>query len=148
MSAITGLLPIGSSAPDFTAMANDGKSVTLSELCRAKRVVLVFYPGDDTAICTKQLCAFRDATPDLSALECTVLGINPAGVAKHSAFSGKYSFPFSLIADAGGSIAALYGCRAIFGIIRRTVYIIDRDRTVLYSKRGNPPVSELLAVVN
>lgn len=133
-----------SMGPDFTAKTNTDATVTLSEMCCDSRVVLVFYPGDDTMVCTKQLCAFRDSMSDLAALNCVVLGINPAGQAKHAAFVGKYNFPFPLIVDEGGSIARLYGCRAVFGIVVRTVYVIDKDRTILYAKRGNPPVSEII----
>ncbi len=141
------LLTVGSLAPDFTGNVGNSDSVHLSELVKQSRVVIVFYPADNTSVCTGQLCALRDSIADLGALDCTVLGINPADERKHAQFSQKYHFPFHLVSDGGGEIAKQYGCSGIFGLNKRTVYIINRDRTVLFAQRGVPPVSEMLAVL-
>src|SRR5262249_41008519 len=122
----TGLIPLGEAAPDFTATTNDGTTVQLAAHRGKARVVLVFYPGDDTPVCTAQLCGMRDNWTQFQAEETVVYGVNPAGVEKHTRFVAKYAFPFPLIADAGSRIAALYGCRALFGLVRRTVYLIDK----------------------
>jgi len=141
------LLKVGSVAPDFTGSVGGGGPVRLSELVKTTRVVLVFYPADNTSICTSQLCALRDSISDLEALDCTVLGINPADEQKHAQFSSKYHFPFHLVSDAGGEIAKQYGCSGIFGLNKRTVYIINRDRTVLFAQRGVPSVSDMLSAL-
>jgi peroxiredoxin Q/BCP len=138
------LLKLGSIAPDFAGNVGGGSPVRLSELVKQSRVVLVFYPADNTSVCTSQLCALRDSIAELEALDCTVLGINPADERKHAQFSQKYHFPFHLVSDGGGEIAKQYGCSGIFGFNKRTVYIINRDRTVLFAKRGVPPVSDML----
>jgi peroxiredoxin Q/BCP len=141
------LLKLGSLASDFTGSVGGGNSVHLSDLVKQSRVVLVFYPADNTSVCTSQLCALRDSMGELGALDCTVLGINPADERKHAQFAQKYKFPFHLVADKGGQIAKQYGCSGIFGMNKRTVYIINKDRTVLFAQRGVPAVSEMLAAL-
>jgi peroxiredoxin Q/BCP len=138
------LLAVNTTAPDFSAKTDTGATVKLSELCRISNVALVFYPGDDTPGCTKQLCTMRDSMADLAASGCAVLGVNPAGEAKHSAFVSKFKFPFPLIVDAGGAIAKAYGCRWLFGITIRTVYVIDKNRTIVFAQRGAPAVSDMM----
>jgi peroxiredoxin Q/BCP len=138
------LLKVGSTAPDFTGSVGGGISVRLSELLKQNRVVMVFYPADNTSVCTSQLCALRDSIAELEALHCTVLGINPADERKHTQFAQKYHFPFHLVSDTGGEIAKQYGCSGIFGMNKRTVYIINRDQTVLFVERGVPPVSDMV----
>ncbi len=140
-------LKTGDYAPDFTAKTGEGATVTLSALCESSRVVLVFYPGDDTPVCTRQLCALRDSMTELGSADCTVLGINPASDAKHKKFGEKHSFPFPLVVDSGSEIAKAYGCKGFLGIITRTVFVVGTNRKLLYAKRGNPPVSEILSVL-
>ncbi len=138
------LIPTGYPAPDFTASASGGQSVHLSEICAQKRVVLVFYPGDYSPVCTAQLCAIRDNWGSLQAENAVVYGVNTASVQKHSGFASKNSLPFPLLADTSGEIARAYGCRALFGIVKRTVYIIDMQGRVAWVKRGNPAPTEIL----
>ncbi len=147
MSSRPDLIPIGEAAPDFTAALSDGGSFRLASIYGQKCLVLVFYPGDNTPTCTAQLCAMRDEWEHLQARDTFVYGVNPAGAAKHAAFAAHNRFPFPLIADAGGKIAAAYGCRMIFGLIRRTVYIIDKQGRIAYAQRGNPTSEEILRVL-
>lgn len=140
-------LPVGSPAPDFTASDEHGNSVTLSHL-RGHNVVLIFYPGDDTTMCTKQLCEFRDRWADAGKRNTLVFGVNPADAQSHENFRGKYTLPFPLLVDQGRRIAGLYHCRG--WIIRRTVYLIGPDGSIRYGVRGKPQVDEVLkaSVVN
>ena len=142
------LLHIGSAAPDFSALTGDGEVVRLSEVNGRKRVVLVFYPGDGTPVCTTQLCSFRDQWTALEAENAVVYGVNPADRSSHSSFAKANHFPFPLIVDSDGSIARKYGCSAILGIVKRTVYVIDRRGRVAWVKRGNPPPSEILQAMH
>lgn len=141
------LLAIGENAPDFRVRASDGDEVALAAFRRTKNVVLVFYPGDNTPVCTAQLCGFRDSWDALKSADTVVFGVNPASEAKHGAFVAKYRFPFPLLVDSGSEIAAQYGCRALFGIVKRTVYVIDKAGRILYAKRGNPAPSEILTMI-
>ena len=138
------LIPVGQQAPDFTASLSDGTSVSLSALRGERRVVLVFYPGDNTPVCTAQLCALRDTWSLFQAHDTVVYGVNPAGAEGHARFAAKHSFPFPLIADADSKIAATYGCRMMFGLVKRTVYVVDRQGTIVYAQRGNPTPVEIL----
>jgi peroxiredoxin Q/BCP len=141
------LIPVGEIAPDFTAAASDGTTTRLADLRGRNRVILVFYPGDNTPVCTAQLCAFRDDWRDLQTLDAVVYGINPASVEKHQRFANRHSFPFPLLSDPGGRIAAAYGCRGLFGWPRRAVYVVDRQGRVVYAQRGNPSVAEIKKVL-
>jgi peroxiredoxin Q/BCP len=134
-------LPVGSPAPDFTARDQDGFSVTLSHL-HGNNVILVFYPGDDTPVCTGQLCEFRDQWQDVESRNALVFGVNPAGDASHQRFRRKYQFPFPILVDERRRITSLYRCGG--WIVRRTVYLIGTDGLIRYAMRGKPPVSDVL----
>ncbi|MGA2136166.1 MAG: peroxiredoxin [Bryobacteraceae bacterium] len=135
-------LPAGSPAPDFSLAQPDGKMVSLSKL-RGKNVVLVFYPGDDTPTCRKQLCEFRDQWEDARKRNVQVFGVNPASTGSHAKFQLKYRFPFPLLADAGQKVAELYHANGLF--VKRTVYLIGPDGVIRYAKRGKPDPREVLA---
>ncbi|MGD0500150.1 MAG: peroxiredoxin [Bryobacteraceae bacterium] len=135
-------LPPGTPAPDFTLPDDAGKLVTLSEL-RGKAVALVFYPGDDTPGCTRQLCELRDAWEALRARGVEVFGINPASARRHRRFREKYRFPFPLLADVGQRTTALY--RANGPWVKRTVYLVGADGVIRFARRGAPAADEILA---
>lgn len=135
-------LRVGGDAPDFALADQDGKTVSLAEL-RGKNVVLVFYPADETMICTKQLCEFRDSWSEAQAKDAIVLGINPAGERKHAAFRSHHRFPFPLLADKGQRVAALYNASGL--IVKRTVYLIGKSGKIRYARRGKPAPEEVLA---
>jgi peroxiredoxin Q/BCP len=135
-------LLVGSAAPDFSLPDDSGQTVTLSSL-RGKPVVLVFYPGDDTSGCTRQLCEFRDSWESAKARGAAVFGISPQGVKSHVKFRNKFHFPFPLLVDSGQSVAALYNAKGL--IVRRTVYLIGPDGTIRFSRRGMPAPAEVLA---
>jgi len=132
----TELLPVGAEAPDFSLQSHEGTTVTLSKFRGKKRLLLVFYPGDDTPACTRQLCSFRDSYSMFADRDTVVLGINPANARSHKAFAKKNRFPFPLLVDKGGKVAAAYGCRASDGKIKRTVYIIGEYAKVELAERG------------
>src|ERR1051325_4614728 len=96
------LIPKGETAPDFVTKDELGRKVQLADFCGKKRVLLVFYPGDNTSVCTAQLCGLRDAWNGFEAAHTLVFGVNPAKAEKHQGFANKHSFPFPLIVDEGG----------------------------------------------
>src|ERR1700730_12762429 len=106
-------LPVGSKAPDFKVMDESGHAVTLTGL-RGKYVVLVFYPGDDTMVCRKQLCEFRDSWNQAKSKNAVVYGVNPQSADSHMKFKDKYHFPFPLLVDTGQKVAALYHANGLF----------------------------------
>lgn len=134
-------LPPGAVAPDFTLPDDGGHPVTLSKL-RPKPVVLVFYPGDDTPGCTKQLCEFRDDWKQVRERGVELFGVNPQSALKHQRFREKFHFPFPLLVDHGQKVAALYNASGI--IVKRTVYLIGPDGKIRFSRRGKPAPEEVL----
>jgi thioredoxin-dependent peroxiredoxin len=117
----------GDTAPAFEAKTDAGKTVKLSDF-RGKNVVLYFYPKDDTPGCTKQACSFRDNLVALTNKNAVVLGVSVDDETSHTAFKRKYSLPFPLIADAGGSISKSYGVfNAEKGYSARWTFLIDPE---------------------
>ena len=137
------LLDAGAPAPDFSLSDDQGNLVTLGKL-RGRNVVLVFYPADDTTVCTKQLCEFRDRWPLVQQKKTLVFGVNPAKVETHAKFRDKHRFPFPILSDPGQRTGAAYAARGLF-VPRRTVYLIGPDGAIRYARRGKPEPEEVLA---
>ncbi|MCC3376425.1 thioredoxin-dependent thiol peroxidase [Cohnella sp. REN36] len=124
-------LTIGAPAPDFALAASNGKTVSLSQY-RGRKVVIYFYPQDDTPTCTQQSCDFRDAVPDFDKTGAVVLGISPDDLKSHRKFADKFGLPFLLLSDPDHAIAEQYGVwqmkklygREYMGIVRST-FLID-----------------------
>jgi peroxiredoxin Q/BCP len=135
-------LPVGEVAPEFALPDQDGITVSLVSLT-GKNVVLVFYPADETTICTKQLCEFRDSWDKAQQKDVIVLGVNPAGPQKHAKFRTHHKFPFPLLVDKGQKVAASYHASGL--IVKRTVYLIGKSGKIRYAKRGKPQPDEVLA---
>lgn len=121
----------GTAAPAFTAMNADGETIRLKDL-RGQKVVLYFYPKDDTPGCTKEACSFRDAFAAFKKRGIEVFGISPDSEASHKKFTTKYKLPFTLLADANHAIADAYGVygekkfmgRTYMGV-KRITFLID-----------------------
>jgi peroxiredoxin Q/BCP len=139
------LLPVGSVAPEFEAVTDTGDTIRSADL-HGRHVVLVFYPGDDTPGCTKQLCDFRDNWASAQQRGIAVFGVNPANSSKHAQFRGKFRLPFPLLVDIGRKIATRYHANGL--IVRRTVYLIGPDGRILFARRGMPAPTEVLSFVN
>ncbi len=137
-------LAVGAPAPEFALPDQDGKNVSLKDL-RGRGVVLVFYPGDDTPVCRKQLCEFRDQWGEAKKKRVTVLGINPQSAKSHAKFRAHHDFPFPLLVDQGQQVAKLYNASGL--IIKRTVYLIGPDGNIRYARRGHPAPEEVLAAL-
>ena len=135
-------LPVGQPAPDFTLLDQDGSPVSLRAL-RGANVVLVFYPADETSLCTVQLCEFRDHWALAQSKDALVFGVNPAGPEKHARFRVHHGFPFALLADPGQRVGAVYRTKGF--IVKRTVYLIAKSGVIRYAKRGKPEPEEVLA---
>jgi thioredoxin-dependent peroxiredoxin len=126
----------GSAAPDFELPTDDGSVVRLSDL-RGKRVVLYFYPKDDTPGCTTQACGFRDNYLEIEERNAIVFGISPDGVKSHQKFRTKFNLPFRLLADEDHKVAELYGVwgeksmygKTYMGIIR-SHFVVDENGNI------------------
>ena len=114
---------VGDPAPDFELEGTDGK-FRLSEH-RGERVVLLFYPGDNTPVCTKQFCSYAERADEMRDLPATVIGISSQAVESHREFQSKHSIPVPLLADVDRSVAKSYGASAPMIGTRRAVIVID-----------------------
>lgn len=126
-------LSIGDKAPDFTLPTDGNGQITLSEL-KGQKVVIYFYPKDDTPGCTKESCGFSEALPALNKLGTTVIGISKDTVAKHDKFKAKYGLKFPLASDTEGEVCETYGVfkeKSMYGKtfmgIERSTFLIDED---------------------
>jgi thioredoxin-dependent peroxiredoxin len=119
---------VGDAAPDFALEGTDG-SFRLSDH-RGERVVLLFYPGDDTAVCTKQFCSYRDRADDMSALDAVVVGISHQGLDSHRAFTAHHGLTVPLLADVDHEVARAYGVSAPVLGTRRAAFVVDEDGIV------------------
>jgi peroxiredoxin Q/BCP len=126
----------GDTAPDFTLPESGGGTRSLHDL-RGKKVILFFYPKDDTSGCTKEACGFRDSYEEYRGVNAEILGISPDDVKSHDKFAAKYKLPFPLLADVDHQVSEAYGAwgqkslygRNYMGMIR-TTYLIDGDGKV------------------
>ena len=125
----------GEPAPDFTLPGTGGRDYTLSEE-RGHAVVLAFYPGDDTAVCTVQLNSYNDDLAEFTELGAVVWGISPQGVESHERFAAKHGFRFPLLADEGKAVGERYGILGPLGFYRRSVFVVDADGIVRYAHRS------------
>ena len=129
-------LSIGDVAPSFEVNIDGSGKFSLSE-AKGSPVVLYFYPKDDTPGCTKEACGFRDAFPDFSALNATIVGVSKDTVTKHDKFKAKYELPFHLASDEDGSLCEAYGTwveKSMYGKkymgIERATFLIDSSGVI------------------
>jgi len=143
-----GSLSVGDAAPDFELPGTGGRSYSLAEFA-GRSVVLVFYPGDDTPVCTKQLNSYSEGIEQFAELDAQVLGISAQDVNSHEDFTGKHGFEFPLLADVDKVVAGAYGTLGPLGFPRRSVVIVDTEGVVRYVHRAIAgltyrPVSEIV----
>ncbi|TVS10513.1 MAG: peroxiredoxin [Wenzhouxiangella sp.] len=117
-------------APDFSLPDQDGQSFRLSEH-RGRRLLLVFYPGDGTPVCTRQLCDYRDGLEAFADLGVTVVGVSPDDAESHRVFREKYGLPFTLLSDPDLEVAEKYDCKALIGM-KRGVFLLDEEQVIRY----------------
>ena len=142
---------LGDTAPAFTLPGTGGRNYSLAEYLGTP-VVLVFYPGDNTAVCTKQLCSYTRSIDEFKSVGAQVLGISPQSVDSHEQFSDKHGFGFPLLADTNKEVAGRYGVLGPLGYLRRSVFVVDGMGIIRYAHRAlaglsfRPP-GELVAAV-
>ncbi len=131
-------LQIGDTAPEFTLPTDGDNEITLSAY-QGQKVVLYFYPKDDTPGCTKESCSFNENLSALNALNATVIGISKCSVKKHDKFKAKYGLNFTLASDEQATTCEAYGTwkeKSMFGKaymgIERTTFLIDEDSKVTH----------------
>jgi len=124
---------IGTAAPEISLPDSDGKQWRLSDQ-RGKVVVLLFYPGDETPICTRQMCSVRDRWEDYLATGAEVVGISTDSIESHKKFAEHHDLPLRLLSDTNGQASNLYGARSLIpGKVARSVFVIDAQGVLRYS---------------
>jgi peroxiredoxin Q/BCP len=125
------MLEVGKKAPDFSLLNQDEKKIFLKDFI-GQKVVLYFYPKDDTSGCTKEACSFSDSLPKFSKIDAVILGVSPDSVKSHKKFSEKYKLKFDLLADEEKKVVEKYGVwkeKSMYGRkymgVERTTFIID-----------------------
>lgn len=132
-------LPAGSGAPSFRLEGSDGKVTDLRQVLEGSRALLLFYPGNDTPGCDRQLATARDEIDRYRRAGIRLLGVNPATPAAHADYASRLALPFVLLSDPGLAVSRRYhAVRAGIEEIDRTVYLIDRDGAIIFSARGAP----------
>jgi thioredoxin-dependent peroxiredoxin len=143
---------LGYAAPDFTLKDGDGRNWRLSDQ-RGKVVVLLFYPGDETPVCTRQMCSVRDRWEDYMATGAEVVGISTDSVESHRKFAEHHSLPLRLLSDPENHVAALFDTKSwLPGRTARAVVVIDADGYVCHNKSQplslfRPKDDEVLAAI-
>ena len=125
-------LSVGDQAPDFELEGTEGR-FRLS-YHRGERVVLLFYPGDFTPVCTRQFCSYAERAEDMSSLEATVVGISSQDVDSHMKFVNENGIPVPLLADPGSKVAKAYGASVPVVGTRRAVFIVDEEGKLAYKQ--------------
>ena len=123
---------VGAAAPDFTLKDGNGDEWRLADK-RGKVVVLLFYPGDETPICTRQMCSVRDRWEDYEATGAEVVGVSTDSVESHQKFAEHHELPLRLLSDTSAKVANLYGARSLIpGKVARSVFVIDANGVLRY----------------
>ena len=142
---------VGEPAPAFTLSGTGGRQYSLADFA-GQVVVLVFYPGDDTPVCTKQLNTYNNDLAQFDGVGAQVLAISAQDVDSHERFTAKHGFAFPLLADTDKSVAGAYGTLGPLGFPRRSTFVIDAKGVVRYAHRAIAgltfrPVEELIDAV-
>ena len=123
-------LHVGQKAPDFDVTSSSGQRLRLADFIGKKNVVLYFYPGDFTLVCTRETCGFRDAYEELASQDTEVIGVSVDSTTSHERFAKEYKVPFALVSDDDRALAKSYGATGglvdLFGKTARVTYVIDK----------------------
>ena len=132
------MLELQDTAPDFTLEDDSGALFTLADH-RGEKLLLVFYPGDNTPVCTRQLCDYRDGIEAFEGLDVKVVGISKDDAASHQAFREKHQLPFTLLSDPKLEVAERYDSKGMMGM-KRSLFLIDEEGVIQYLHIESIPV--------
>jgi len=125
------MIAVNDKAPEFSLEGDNGELYKLSDHL-GERVLLVFYPGDNTPVCTRQLCEYRDGIEAFADLGVSVVGISSDDLESHRKFRSKHELPFVLLSDQDLDVAKLYGCKGALGM-KRAVFLVDEKGIIRYA---------------
>lgn len=125
------MLNAGEKAPDFILSNSEGKKVSLEDY-KGSRVMLVFYPKDDSPVCTKQLCEYNNGLNEFGNLGIKVIAISTDGTESHMKFKERRGFDFEILSDGTKEVSRKYGALNILGLSKRSIYILDEEGVIRY----------------
>ena len=128
---------VGDLAPDFSLPSTQGE-ISLSQRCKRRSVLLVFYPGDETPVCTKQLCDYQDHLGVFEDLGVDVLAINPQSLESHEKFAANHDLSFPLLCDQDKRVCRNSGALGLLGMAKRALVLVGTDQRVRYSRVDLP----------
>lgn len=128
-------LTAGDQIPDFELLDQDGNPFSLRKQI-GQKMVFYFYPKDESGVCTKEACAFRDSFEEFKDLGAMVVGINSGSVESHKNFARKNRLPFTLLSDPGNVVLKKFGIKPVLFLTGRETFIVDEDGVILYSYRA------------
>jgi peroxiredoxin Q/BCP len=147
------MLKVGQPSPVFEADSTLG-TIRLADYLGKQPIVLIFYPRDETLICTKQLCEVRDSKARYAQYNTLVLGVNPGTLEEHQQFAQKNQYDFPLVTDSEGKIRKQFDVSQPFlsmkllGMLQeRIVFVVGKSGKILYARKGNPPTHEILQAI-
>jgi peroxiredoxin Q/BCP len=126
-------LKTGDQVPDFTLPDQDGHPFHLRDYVGKKYLVIYFYPKDESPVCTKEACSFRDNYDAFTKKGAMVIGINGGSVASHHSFQQSHQLPFSLLSDSANRVLKLFGVKGSFGLTGRKTFVVDRSGKIVYT---------------
>ena len=127
---------IGDPVPHFTLKDQQGNDVDIADYIGEKKLVIYFYPKDESPGCTKEACAFRDSFADYTDAGAVVIGINSGSVASHKAFAEKYRLPFTLLSDPGNRVLKQFGVKNVLFLTGRETFVVGLDGKVAFKYRA------------
>jgi peroxiredoxin Q/BCP len=125
-------LTVGDAVPKFSLQDQNGKVFNIADHIGKQLLVIFFYPKDESPICTKEACAFRDNFDEFTKAGAAVIGINGGTVASHKAFADKYKLPFTLLSDPGNKVYTQFGVKGKLFLSGRETFVIDKTGKVVY----------------
>ena len=123
-------------APNFTLPDSEGREVPISDY-KGKKVLIVFYPGDETMVCTKQLCSYSSGFEEFQKLGIEIIGINMDSIESHKKFKDKYKLAFPLLSDKTGEVCEKYNAKGLLGV-KRSTYLLDESQTIIFENEVLP----------
>lgn len=129
-------LNVGDTLPAFSLADQDGKTFNTADYVGKKQLVIYFYPKDESAVCTKEACSFRDSFADFTAAGAVVVGINSGTVASHKEFQANHNLPFTLLSDPDNKVLKQFGIKNVLFLTGRETFLIGLDGKVTYKFRS------------
>ncbi|MBW4889255.1 peroxiredoxin [Mucilaginibacter sp. HMF5004] len=126
-------LAVGDAVPKFTLTDQDGKAFNVADEIGKHALVIYFYPKDESMVCTKEACAFRDAFDSYKKEGALVIGINGGTVKSHKDFAKHYKLPFVLLSDPDNKVLNMFGVKGFLGMTGRTTYVVDLQGKIIYT---------------